>query len=114
LRDAIKQIEGIKLIQQEQQKKYFLTIPSLLSLWLLVALACQCIFRQALLYLESNDAVESAELVVGDYSEVDWKLVKAKDSPLPQDNRAKHQEDTPSTTHARQESKKEDSTNSTE
>lgn len=38
---------------------------------------------------------------------------KAKDSPLPQDNRAKHQEDTPSTTHARQESKKEDSTNST-
>jgi hypothetical protein len=34
-----------------------------------------CIFRQALLYLESNDAVESAELVVGDYSEVDWKLV---------------------------------------
>jgi hypothetical protein len=25
--------------------------------------------------LESNDAVESAELVVGDYSEVDWKLV---------------------------------------
>jgi hypothetical protein len=69
------------------------------SLWLLVALDCQCIFRQALLYLESNDAVESAELVVGDY--------------LPQDNRAKHQEDTPSTTHARQESKKEDSTNST-
>jgi hypothetical protein len=45
------------------------------SLWLLVALDCQCIFRQALLYLESNDAVESAELVVGDYSEVDWKLV---------------------------------------
>jgi hypothetical protein len=31
LRDAIKQIEGIKLIQQEQQKKYFLTIPSLLK-----------------------------------------------------------------------------------
>jgi hypothetical protein len=31
LRDAIKQIEGIKLIQQEQQKKYFLTIPSLLN-----------------------------------------------------------------------------------
>jgi hypothetical protein len=31
----------------------------------LVALDCQCIFRQALLYLESNDAVESAELVVG-------------------------------------------------
>jgi hypothetical protein len=30
LRDAIKQIEGIKLMQQEQQKKYFLTIPSLL------------------------------------------------------------------------------------
>jgi hypothetical protein len=28
LRDAIKQIEGIKLIQQEQQKKYFLTIAS--------------------------------------------------------------------------------------
>jgi hypothetical protein len=25
--------------------------------------------------LESNDAVESAELVVGDYLEVDWKLV---------------------------------------
>jgi hypothetical protein len=45
------------------------------SLWLLVALDCQCIFRQALLYLESNDAVESAELVVGDYLEVDWKLV---------------------------------------
>jgi hypothetical protein len=39
------------------------------SLWLLVALDCQCIFRQALLYLESNDAVESAELVVGDYLE---------------------------------------------
>jgi hypothetical protein len=37
---------------------------------------------------------------------------KAKDSPLPQDNRAKHQEGTPSTTHARQESKKEDSANS--
>jgi hypothetical protein len=31
LRDAIKRIEGIKLIQQEQQKKYFLTIPSLLK-----------------------------------------------------------------------------------
>ena len=31
LRDAIKQIEGIKLIQQEQQKKYFLSIPSLLK-----------------------------------------------------------------------------------
>jgi hypothetical protein len=44
------------------------------SLWLLVALDCQCIVRQALLYLESNDAVESAELVVGDYSEVDWKI----------------------------------------
>ena len=29
---------------------------------------------------------------------------KAKDSTLPQDNRAKHQEDTPSTTYARQES----------
>jgi hypothetical protein len=40
-------------------------------------------------------------------------IPKAKDSPLPQDNRAKHQEDTPSTTHARQKSKKEDSTNST-
>jgi hypothetical protein len=45
------------------------------SLWLLVALDSQCIFRQALLYLESNDVVESAELVVGDYLEVDWKLV---------------------------------------
>jgi hypothetical protein len=27
----------------------------------LVALDCQCIFRQALLYLESKDSVESAE-----------------------------------------------------
>jgi hypothetical protein len=40
-----------------------------------IPMDCQCIFRQALLYLESNDAVESAELVVGDYLEVDWKLV---------------------------------------
>jgi hypothetical protein len=38
---------------------------------------------------------------------------KAKDSPLPQDNRAKHQEETLSTTYARRESKKDDSTNST-
>ena len=45
------------------------------SLWLLAVLDCQWIFRQALLYLESNDAVELAELVVGDYLEVDWKLV---------------------------------------
>ena len=45
------------------------------SLWLLVVLDCQCIFRQALLYLESNDSVESAELVVGDYLEVDLELV---------------------------------------
>jgi hypothetical protein len=33
------------------------------SLWLLVALDCQCIFRQALLYLQSNDAVESQDQV---------------------------------------------------
>ena len=45
------------------------------SLWLLAVLDCQCIFRQALLYLESNDFVESAELVVGDYLEVDLELV---------------------------------------
>jgi hypothetical protein len=45
------------------------------SLWLLVVLDCQCIFRQALLYLESKDSVESAELVVGDYMEVDLELV---------------------------------------
>ena len=38
---------------------------------------------------------------------------KTKDSPLPQDNRAKHQEEIPSTTYARRESKKDDSTNST-
>jgi hypothetical protein len=41
----------------------------------LVVLDCQCIFRQALLYLESNDSVELAELVVGDYLEVDLELV---------------------------------------
>jgi hypothetical protein len=38
---------------------------------------------------------------------------KAKDSTLPQDNRAKHQEEIPSTTYARREGKKDDSTNST-
>ena len=31
LRDAIKQIEGTKLIQQEQQKKHCLAIPSLIK-----------------------------------------------------------------------------------
>ena len=31
LRDAIKQIEGTTLIQQEQQKKYCLAIPSLIK-----------------------------------------------------------------------------------
>jgi len=38
---------------------------------------------------------------------------KAKDSPFPHDNQAKHQEETPSTTYDRWESKKDDSRNTT-
>jgi len=45
------------------------------SPWLLVVLDYQCICWQALWHLESIDSVESTELVVSDYFEVDLELV---------------------------------------